>query len=99
MAATSEQRARRIGRRHAADGVARWDLDGDGEARLMSALGHTAPTTERNAPRRWKLLCAYREAFSRAELERLEVAFEEAGGRGVDLAERIDELRAELGSN
>jgi hypothetical protein len=28
------------------------------------------------------------------ELDRLEAAFEEAGGRGVELAERIDELRA-----
>lgn len=35
----------------------------------------------------------------RAELERLEAAFEEAGGRGIDLAERIDELREELGDN
>ena len=31
----------------------------------MTALGHTAPTTERNAPRRWRLLCAYREAYDR----------------------------------
>lgn len=28
------------------------------------------------------------------ELARLEAAFEEAGGRGVELADRIDELRA-----
>lgn len=28
------------------------------------------------------------------ELARLEIAFEEAGGRGVELAERIDQLRA-----
>jgi hypothetical protein len=28
------------------------------------------------------------------ELRRLEAAFDEAGGRGVELAERIDELRA-----
>lgn len=27
------------------------------------------------------------------ELNRLEIAFEEAGGRGVELAERIDQLR------
>jgi len=33
----------------------------------------------------------------RKELARLEAAFEEAGGRGVELAERIDELRAQLG--
>jgi len=32
----------------------------------------------------------------RKELERLEVALEERGGRGVMLAERIDELRAKL---
>jgi hypothetical protein len=30
-----------------------------------------------------------------AELRDLEAAFAEAGGRGVDLAERIDELRAQ----
>lgn len=33
-----------------------------------------------------------------AELTRLEAAFEEAGGRGVELAERIDELRAKRAS-
>jgi len=31
------------------------------------------------------------------ELERLEAALEESGGRGVELAERIDELRRDLG--
>jgi hypothetical protein len=65
MADTTEQRARRIGRQHAADGRPGWGLDEDGEAQLMTALGHTAPTTERNAPRRWKLLRAYREAYER----------------------------------
>jgi hypothetical protein len=32
----------------------------------------------------------------RAELARLEAAFKEAGGRGVELADRIDALRAEV---
>ena len=36
-------------------------------------------------------------AEARAELARLEATFAEAGGRGVELAEQIDELRAELG--
>ena len=63
---SAEQRARRLGRRHAADGVPAWDLDGDGESALMTALGHVSPTTERNAPHRWQLLRAYREAYGRA---------------------------------
>lgn len=33
------------------------------------------------------------------ELTRLEAAFEEAGGRGVELAERIDQLRAKRDGN
>jgi hypothetical protein len=33
----------------------------------------------------------------RAELASLQSAFEASGGRGVDLANRIDEIRAELG--
>jgi hypothetical protein len=40
---------------------------------------------------------AARRAFTAAdsaELARLEAAFEESGGRGVELAERIDALRA-----
>ena len=35
----------------------------------------------------------------REELRDLEAAFELAGGRGVELAERIDELREELGES
>lgn len=38
-----------------------------------------------------------RALVARAELSTLEAAFEEAGGRGVEMAERIDTLRAELG--
>lgn len=37
------------------------------------------------------------DAAARAELAELEAEFERAGGRGVELADRIDELRAELG--
>jgi hypothetical protein len=33
----------------------------------------------------------------RAHLKVLEAAFERAGGRGVELAEEIDEIRKELG--
>lgn len=33
----------------------------------------------------------------RTELAELEAAFERAGGRGIDLAERIDEIREILG--
>lgn len=37
-------------------------------------------------------------AALRAELAELEAAFKAAGGRGVEMAERIDELRAQLGA-
>ena len=37
------------------------------------------------------------DAAARAELAELEAELDAAGGRGVELAERIDELRADLG--
>jgi hypothetical protein len=39
---------------------------------------------------------AAKRAAKIAELARLEAAFDEAGGRGVDIADQIDRLRAEL---
>jgi hypothetical protein len=51
------------------------------------------PTTTRNQRR----AAAQKKAQEEAELANLERKFEEAGGRGVDMAERIDELRDKLG--
>lgn len=43
-----------------------------------------------------KLVRDTKERKIRLELTQLEAEFERAGGRGIELAERIDELRAEL---
>ena len=77
-----EYRLRNVARMAAGNGM----LSGDGELTVDSwdcdvKIGASEDT----------------DAEARAELARLEAQFAAAGGRGVELAEQIDELRAELG--
>ncbi len=73
-AGRQEHKARRIGREHGAAGTAPLANFGEDDSALMSALGETAPTTEANAPRRWRLLRAYWEAYDRGAADARERA-------------------------